>query len=65
MILFFNNSSPQLRFGEFKQTTDLFHRILSDDTAKTLGVLPRTIAVALLFDEYLKLRALVHKSPIA
>ena len=34
----------------------MFHRILSDDTAKTLGVLPRTIAVALLFDEYLKLR---------
>ena len=40
--------------GEFKQTTDLFHRILIDDKAQTSSALPCAIAVGALFDEYRK-----------
>jgi len=34
--------------------TDLFHRILSNDTANPSWVLPRSVAVVTLFNEYLK-----------
>jgi hypothetical protein len=45
--------------GEFKQTTDLFHRILIDDKAQTYSALPCSTAVGVLFDEYLKLQLIL------
>jgi hypothetical protein len=41
--------------GEFKQTTDFFHRILIGDKAQIFSALPHTTAVGVLFDEYQKL----------